>query len=141
MTPRALTLAARTWLGVPYRHQGRDRQGVDCGGFIVAIAVPAGLLPGYADTRDYGRTPTGRLEALLEGNLRRVDDPAREGDLVAIRWRLGERPSHLAYCTGETLIQAYANARAVVEVSYRQPWVRMTHSVWRFPGFFGARDE
>jgi cell wall-associated NlpC family hydrolase len=139
MNPQELTRQARAWLGVPYRHQGRDRQGVDCGGFIVAIARPAGLLPHYVDRRDYGRTPTGRLEELLVENLHPViPGRAREGDLIALRWRLGERPSHLAYVAGATIIQAYARSERVVEVSYREPWVRMTAGVWRFPAFGGG---
>ena len=28
---------ARTWVGVPFRHQGRSRSGVDCGGIIVVV--------------------------------------------------------------------------------------------------------
>jgi cell wall-associated NlpC family hydrolase len=29
--------AARSWLGVPWRHQGRTRQGVDCAGLVVLV--------------------------------------------------------------------------------------------------------
>ena len=38
-----LVAIARTWLGVPFRHQGRTRQGVDCGGLLLCVAADAGL--------------------------------------------------------------------------------------------------
>lgn len=34
---------AREWIGVPWRHQGTTRAGVDCGGFIIGVAADLGI--------------------------------------------------------------------------------------------------
>lgn len=41
--PIDIVTIARTWIGVPFRHQGRNRAGVDCGGLLMAVAADAGL--------------------------------------------------------------------------------------------------
>jgi cell wall-associated NlpC family hydrolase len=41
--PNAIIAAARSWLGVPWRHQGRTRQGVDCAGLVVLVGRGLGL--------------------------------------------------------------------------------------------------
>ena len=41
--PDAIIAAARAWLGVPWRHQGRTRQGVDCAGLVVLVGREFGL--------------------------------------------------------------------------------------------------
>jgi cell wall-associated NlpC family hydrolase len=141
MTPQDLTTEARSWLGVPFRHQGRDRDGVDCVGFVAAIAIPAGLAPPSIDRRDYGRLPSSReIETRLARYLVKVDQAA-EGDVIVIRWRSAQEASHVAYCAGATLIQAYGRSERVVECGYREPWRRMTAAVYRFPAFLGVIRE
>ena len=39
----AIVAAARSWLGVPWRHQGRARQGIDCAGLVVLVGRGLGL--------------------------------------------------------------------------------------------------
>ncbi len=46
---------ARTWLGVPWVHQGRSRQGVDCAGVLIKTTEHF-YLPGE-DMHGYGRAP------------------------------------------------------------------------------------
>ena len=43
------------WLGVPYRHHGREQRGVDCLGLLVASARGFGFE--VVDNLAYGRTP------------------------------------------------------------------------------------
>ena len=47
----ALLAEARSYLGVPYQSQGRDRFGLDCGGFILVV----GRRPGDLLAIDYGK--------------------------------------------------------------------------------------
>jgi hypothetical protein len=56
--------AARSWLGTPWRHQGRLKGvAVDCGGLIIGVGKELGLLD--FDIRAYGRIPDGQqLRAL-----------------------------------------------------------------------------
>ncbi len=58
--------AARTWLGTPWRHQGRLKDAaVDCGGLILGVGNELRLLD--FDTRAYGRIPDGQqLRALRQ---------------------------------------------------------------------------
>jgi hypothetical protein len=56
--PNTAVAVARTLLGVPCRHQGRTRQGVDCAGLVVLVGRGLGLAD--YDTTAYGRRPEGQ---------------------------------------------------------------------------------
>lgn len=117
MTPEALVEAARGWLGVPWRHLGRTRGGVDCIGLIILAAAQAGRI--IADPAPYAREP--QESALLRGALAhgvRVPE-ARPGDVLVFRMGLfgghvGIATRHRAYgCPG--VLHAYAPHKHVVE--------------------------
>lgn len=129
-----LVRVGRTWLGVPFRHQGRARTGVDCAGFLVELMRAAGQLPlDFAAPAAYGRRPTGELRQIVERFCVRTGVP-QPGVLVLLSWPPDPEPHHVALCTGPTLIHSYQRARAVVENGYRGPWVKNTHSLWQLPG-------
>jgi L-cysteine desulfidase len=48
--------AARTFVGVPWRHQGRSRMGIDCVGLLVAVAKIIGA--DHEDKLAYAHEPT-----------------------------------------------------------------------------------
>jgi cell wall-associated NlpC family hydrolase len=134
ITVPALLDEARTWVGVPFQHQGRSRFGVDCAGFVVALMRSAGELPGdFRDVCNYGRRPNGELLALVSRHCVRTNVEV-PGLLLLIRWPNTSEPSHTALLTGPTVIHCYQRRRAVVEHSYRGTWRRDTHSLWRLPG-------
>jgi cell wall-associated NlpC family hydrolase len=134
ITVPALIEEARTWVGVPFRHQGRTRLGVDCAGFLVALMRSAGELPpDFRDVHNYARRPNGELLTLVARHCVRVPSAA-SGLLVLIQWTGHTQPSHIALLTGSTMIHCYERRRAVVEHSYRGMWCRDTHSLWRLPG-------
>jgi cell wall-associated NlpC family hydrolase len=87
--------AARTWLGTPWRHQGRLRGiAVDCSGLILGVGRELKLLD--FDTRAYGRIPDGQqLRALCEQHLlaKPVADVA-PGDVPLMRFT--RQPQHPA---------------------------------------------
>ncbi len=58
---------ARTWIGVPWRHQGRNRSGIDCGGLVVKVGQELGLLGPHDDPKRYQNllTATSRFSKLL----------------------------------------------------------------------------
>lgn len=125
---------ARTWLGVPFRHQGRSRLGVDCAGFIVALMRSVGELPAdFIDVTNYARRPSGELLMLVKSHCTRARIPV-PGLLVLMRWRKEQQPSHVAVLVGDTLIHCYERHGEVVEHAYRGPWRRDTHSLWMLPG-------
>lgn len=134
--PAELIEQARAWLGVPFRHQGRGRTGVDCAGFLVALMKASGELPAqYVEPANYGRTPVRELIEVVRRYCTPVARaPGFPGALVLIRWPRDRQPSHVGLCTGDTLIHCYQREGGVVEHGYREPWSRVTHSLWRLPG-------
>lgn len=151
MTPALITAEFRSWLGVPWVHQGRTRHGIDCAGLIVCALGNLGLLPsGFPDPVGYTREPQPELARLVERYCARVE-LAEEGTLVLLRWTPRQDPAHLAYCTGRNLIHAYSRQVGrtrgtrtvpaayeqrgrVIEHRYGEPWLRQTSGVFRIPG-------
>jgi len=122
---------ARTWVGVPFRHQGRSRQGIDCIGLPIMICRELGLLPKDFETSTYGRLPTGEMIDRL-GEQCIASDVVVPGSLIVIAWT--KTAAHVGICTGANMIHAYETVGKVVEHGYRGRWVRMTHSAWKLPG-------
>lgn len=81
-----LVAAARSWLGVRWRHLGRARTGVDCIGLVLLCARECGVhLP---DPAPYEREPQGpRLLAGIAQHADRVPHPA-PGDVLLFRMGL-----------------------------------------------------
>jgi cell wall-associated NlpC family hydrolase len=81
-----IVAAARGWIGVPWRHQGRSRAGVDCVGLIVVVCRELGLSD--YDSTVYGRDPdpTRFLGHFTAGGATRINPlEARNGDLLVFR--------------------------------------------------------
>lgn len=131
MNPARVVEVARTWVGVPFRHQGRDGHGIDCVGLPILVLQELGLLGKEFSTEAYGRLPTGEIVERLRAVCTPLEK-ALPGSLVVIAWT--KIAAHTAICTGDTLIHAYEAVGSVVEHGYRGRWVRMTHSIWALPG-------
>lgn len=83
-----LVEAARSYLGVRFRHRGRSRKGLDCAGLVVLAYRDCGV-----ETSDYvlyGREP--HLNGLTERLTAALGDPLptrsamQEGDVVEMRF-------------------------------------------------------
>lgn len=73
---------AREWLGVPWRHLGRTRGGVDCIGLILLAAAAAGIH--VPDPAPYKRDPDGTK--LVTGILTYADRaPLAPGAVLLFR--------------------------------------------------------
>lgn len=132
MTADDIITAARSALGVPFKHQGRSASGLDCAGLIVHVAQSLGL--DYVDSDGYSRRPSGGLlESALDGQpcLERVAR-RQPGDVLLMRFT-GE-PQHLGIFTGETLIHSYANVGKVCEHRVDEAWARRIVRAYRFVG-------
>jgi cell wall-associated NlpC family hydrolase len=143
ITPEDCVRKARTWLGVPFLHQGRSREsGVDCLGLLVMVADDLGLRfgeqsPGETHTLNYTKLPdTQALAAGLAHFLSRVDDGVmRVSDVVLMC--LEGRAQHVGLLSdyahgGLGLIHAYAPARAVVEHRLDAHWQKKICAIFRF---------
>lgn len=91
----AIVSEARTWLGVPYQHQARNRAvGVDCAGLVIVVARAVGAVPADFDISNYSAQPDGTLLDRCGGLMSRIDiEAVQPGDIVATRFEAD--PCHL----------------------------------------------
>jgi cell wall-associated NlpC family hydrolase len=90
-----LHIAARRYLGTPFRHRGRDLAGIDCVGLAILAARDCGWQA--TDLADYTRHPKGGLlEQMLSLNCGAPVDDMRPGDLVAMRFSKNAPIRHVA---------------------------------------------
>lgn len=135
MTPKEVVVEALKWEGVPFRHQGRSHLGVDCIGFPVCILRAKGHLPtDFKDNPCYGHVPN--TSEFLD-TVRKFCTPIEkieDGCLVVVQWYGAKFPSHAGIIDGKYMIHAYERVKRVVRHGYQQPWIRLTHSIYRLPG-------
>lgn len=137
VTREDIVAEARTWLGTPWKHQGRTRLGVDCAGLIIVIAKALDLSD--YDTTGYGRSPVPRefmreFEATM--NRKPVGDTL-PGDVLLFRDRQHTCHSALVADKGGslTIIHAYASRRRVVEDRLDQgDWLARRSACFEFRG-------
>jgi len=124
--------AARAYLGVTWKHQGRDTIGIDCIGLVVACLRDCGHSP--PDRTDYGRDPNGELVAALTANCAPV--PLQANAIALIRY--GTERRHVAIvgsdAHGLTLIHADSHRRCVVEHPIDARWRKRIVSCWEYAG-------
>lgn len=108
---------AKGWIGVPFRHAGRSRQGVDCIGLVIKVAHEAGI--SSFDTTDYSRRPVP--SEFVQGCKEHLDrillDDAGSGDIGV--FAEPRTPCHVGLIERDTggrrwVIHAYAPARKVI---------------------------
>jgi len=148
---KAFVEECRSYVGTPYRHQGRSKGvGVDCAGVLDGAARAVGLMPpGAAEDADvlraYDRAPNGSLDRMLEKYMDRIPLEDRQpGDVALVAW--GSTPQHVAiFTTPRHVVHAVSQinqrkargaARTtegrVVEVSFGRGLQRVTRAVYRF---------
>lgn len=121
---------ARTYLGVRWHHQGRNRAGVDCLGLVILVAHQLGL--SEFDSSDYGRIPDGqRLRAGLTEHMDVTRAP-QPGDVLLMRFE--QHPQHVAIVTERGIIHAYAQVRKVVEHRLDAVWQGRVVAAYSFKG-------
>lgn len=109
--------AARGYVGVPWRHLGRARTGVDCIGLVLLATREVGLeLP---DPAPYGREPQGTR--LLEGILTHAERIASPEPGDVLLFRMGLYGGHVGIASVHpdwnvpACLHAYAPRKQVVE--------------------------
>lgn len=117
-----LLTAARSYIGTPFRHQGRlPGLGLDCAGLVVAAVKECGL--NCDDVAGYGRSPyRGLLEKTLQAQ--KILQPIADPELGAILlFKIRHDPQHLALCAGETIVHSYETIGRVVEERLTPFWL------------------
>lgn len=64
VTPDQIVAHARSWKGTPWRHQGRNRAGIDCAGLLIVTAQHFNLP--HADMKGYRRDPGRSFQDHIE---------------------------------------------------------------------------
>lgn len=134
ITPEDVVYEARSWMGTPFAHQGRQKgRAADCIGLVIGTLKNLECLPKDFNYDDYGREPLrNELSRIVEKYC--VQCPANgEGILVLMRWF--QEPQHCGILTADqTIVHSYQSIGRVVEHGYRGPWVRRSVSFWKLPG-------
>lgn len=130
--PDLVTLA-RTWIGVPFRHQGRNRAGVDCGGLLLAVAADAAL--DVIAPATYSLSPDPQMIAdTLQTNCQSVPlDAVQPGDVLLFSFA-GE-PRHVGIASelaGQpAVIHAWQKPGKVVEHRLDATWRQRLRAAYR----------
>lgn len=132
--PEALVAAARAYLGVPYHHCGRNRQGVDCLGLLVLVGRDLGLP--VQDEESYSQiVNAARFRAGIEAHCASVP-PAEMAPGDVLLFSVQRSPQHLAMLTvagpDPQMIHAYQTAGKVVEHGLSGAWPRRLVAVFRW---------
>ncbi len=118
MTTRAqIVEEVNSWIGVPYRHAGRNRYGIDCAGLIIKTGHSCGM--GTYDTINYPKRPVpSDFLHEMKDHLQRVPKREAQNGSVLV-FREPRHPCHSGILEIDErgqrwVIHAYAPARMVV---------------------------
>ena len=128
-------IAARRYLGVPFRHRGRSERALDCVGLIVRAFADCGRMVSH-DKEHYGREP--HADGLREQLILEFGQPASDvqvGDVALIAYNT-IIPHHVAIVGnyrygGFSLIHADGMAGKVVEHRLDAKWRGMIIDTFR----------
>lgn len=136
VTADQVVQAARSYVGVKFRHQGRSRkEGLDCAGLLIRVAQDLGL--SQFDIRAYERVPDGeQMRSLCDTHMRRTFLTS-SGAVALIRF--GRFPQHVAIFgrIGErevTIIHSLLQFRRVCEHRLDEHWRRLICGRYEIPG-------
>lgn len=124
---------ARSWIGTPFKHQGRLKGlAVDCAGLVIGIAHALQL--SEFDYTAYSHQPDGiTLKRLLNQQLKPIFlSAAQSGDVLLMRFEAA--PQHLAILSEEAIIHAYAQVRCCAEHRLDEVWRSRIVSAYAYPG-------
>lgn len=127
---------ARSWLGAPYRHQGRSRAGCDCIAPVIDIADELGMV--YDQYGNYGRLPAGhKLYHYFKSYMIELPQKGyRPADVLLMTWK--KEPHHAAVVVtmndGELgVVHCHSKVGKVVEHRLNDRWIGRIVHAFRFP--------
>ena len=129
---------ARALIDVPFRHQGRTREGIDCVGVVIYIARKLGL--SAFDVTGYRARPDGlAMKAHCDREMIRVPlGLFLPGHALLFR-NLEQQPQHLAivgdyFAGGPSIIHAYEPYGRVLETRLDRGWRQFIAAAYALPG-------
>ena len=133
ITAVQIVKTARSLIGTPYQHQGRNSlAGLDCIGLIIIVGHQLNLFS--YDYTNYSRDPDGQLLTNLEKHCNKLPD-LTEGAIAV--FKLSAIPHHCGLITkfrGDWgLIHAYQNVGKVKEHEFIPWWQDKLVGVYGLP--------
>jgi len=132
---------ALSWVGTPYRHQGRRKGvGCDCLGLVLGVwGAVCGVAPELPGPYAPDWAEAGGEERLLAGARRHFrEKPASAlaaGDLLVFRWRPHLPAKHAGILIGrEQFVHAYEGVAVSLSALVPQ-WRKRIAGVFAFPEF------
>jgi cell wall-associated NlpC family hydrolase len=123
------------FVGIPYVHQGRERDGVDCWGLVrLALNEAFGReVPDYAYAPTFDRDGLGDLTREVRSRWLEIPlDRAEPGDAIVLRV-LGQ-PCHCGVIAGGGwMLHSLAGHDSVVERYATALWGKRIDGVYRWP--------
>jgi NlpC/P60 family putative phage cell wall peptidase len=132
---------ARSWIGTPFLHQGRTKQGVDCAGHVAGVALALNAIDASWKTKldaTYAHVPKVMPEVLqaLESCMTEIPKAQAEpGDVLVIGWK--SQAPHIGFMGAAygqpTLIHALfgEGGKGVVEHRISDRWNRRIVAAYR----------
>jgi cell wall-associated NlpC family hydrolase len=139
VTGKRIAAQARTWIGVPFRHAGRNRMGVDCMGLLAVVAAELGLTT--YDRTDYSPVVNPDvLNAELDKFCAPASGEPKPGDVLTFRTENGSEKSaqHVGIVTRIDekgtiwFVHAFEVLGKVVEDPLRMTWAERLVRVLRW---------
>ncbi len=127
-----ISAAAKKYIGVPFIHQGRSVEGMDCVGLLVQVAEDLGLEA--HDFTAYSLRPQAKqLMKLIGKSCDKVEGAPEPGDILVFALLGPNWPQHAAIKTEAGMVHSYRGGpNKVVEVSFDDHWKSKLHSTWRY---------
>jgi len=129
-------MTARSFIGTPFRHQGRlPGTALDCGGLVMCAAAACGFL--LEDMHGYSATPSGgKFIAAVEAQCERIAlEAVLPGDLMVFAFQ--REPQHVAIVTQTAplqIVHAWQEAGLVAENGLDEYWSRRLRGCYRLRG-------
>lgn len=134
---------ARSWINVPFKHQGRTRNGVDCVGLVVVVCRALGV--SSYDSTVYSRRPSEDISQFL-GHFREncIELPkwtdAKPADLLVFSHR--GLPCHVGFRSSiqrsPAVIHSVAAYRCVRETPLTNEWLDSVKFAFQLPNLTEA---
>jgi len=134
----------RSYVGLPYKHLGRDRKGVDCYGLIILIYKEKfGIELPNAEGYEFGEDACNYLPAFYkEGQYKHVADfhklwtpveQVEKYDVILFNvYGEVEAPTHSGLYLGEGKFIHCMHKLPVTINRLEKHWLNMQHSIYRF---------
>ena len=125
---------ARRWLGVPWKHEGRNKFGIDCVGLLIRVANDLGI--SEFDIDGYSRVPSGHMMSrMMAEHMEKIDiNEIGSGDVLHLRY--DGQPQHIAIVSNTVpfrIIHADNITGKVIEHGLDASWRSMIRGCYRVP--------